>query len=608
MGVFDPNVLDSNVFDTGDDAVVVTPGAAISISSAVSPVVILGSLLLTAAAAIASATAVDPTVLTAVVIEPGPAITLAFAEDPVTEVSDGIIPEPAVAQAVAVDPLVTISDAAGLTVDLSSRPAIASAAAAGGTVVESVIVVIPAAAMAMALAVDPTVLLGQSFDLANRAAPVKGLLYRVSIDGYPDVLINYPPSGSPPPATDVPYIREIEPFRKSINDLEGNATMGDLVVVVVDKDRSITADFPGFLFEGKAITLKVGLEGLAETDFEILFAGFIDRVEGGENNLEWRIVCKDRSILLRQTIYETGDDGVKISAEHPRLLVGHPLDLLTAILWQECALPESTVDWTTINKYRDQLFFGMKFSFTLTSAVEAKQFIEQELLRPLGGWLHLTRKGVATVRFFFPVPGETEPVHSLTANNVIGIPVPEEAELINVLQHRYDGDTTTPHQTVTKDPDSVALYGLESLNPIDSQGMRASLGGASISRTVAAMLFDRYGGKPLMITALCFFDAILVETGDFILLTHPHIPDRAAGAMGLTNRKMEVLARTWYFTEGRVELVLLDASGLCAEFRVAPDGKPGYGGASAPDRARYMYVADDATEAYANGDPAHQLG
>lgn len=550
--------------------------------------------------AIATASAQDPIVVGgSQTIEPGPAIVLALGLDPSVVLTDFIFPATAIAFASAERPTIVISDpgvgsppsGGGLTID--PLPAIAFGQASDPLVNTSSFVVTPGPASASAQAIDPTIRIGQSFSFLNANTPVKGIRYRFDIEGY-GVLTNYQGDESPP-VDGTPWIVEIEPFRKSINDLEGNATMGDLVVIVLDKDRAVTADFPGFLFEGKPVILKVGLDGLHPDDYETLFAGFVDRVETGEKALSWRIVCKDRGILLRKTVYLTGDDGQPISSEHPRTVAGHPLDILLEVLETEVALDLSFIDYNSIFGYRDNVFPGMRFEFSLTNAVEAKQFIEQELLRPLGGWLHMLRTGLLAVRFFQALTRDV--VHALDEHNVVSIPELEQLELINALSHRYDLDTDTPHETVTKDAASVTKYGLESLNVIDSAGMRAAAGAATISRTVAGFLFQRYADKAPKITLLTFWTAVFVETGEFVTLSHPLLPDRETGAMGLSGT-FEVIARTWYFKEGRVELVLIGTD-LCIQYHIHPgDASQTWTFATQAERDRYMFIADDVTGNY----------
>src|SRR4029077_18521168 len=141
---------------------------------------------------------------------------------------------------------------------------------------------------------------------------------------------------------------------------------------------------PFFTFEGKTVTLLQGYPGMVLGDFVTLLTGRIDDVESSNNNLEYVFSCPDIRLDLAQTIYRVGDDGFSTSTAHPRTLLAHPLDILLTALETQCGYSSAQVDEAKIVAYRDGVYSGQSMKFSLTSAPIAKDFIESEILKPLG--------------------------------------------------------------------------------------------------------------------------------------------------------------------------------------------------------------------------------
>lgn len=133
----------------------VTPAAAVAIATAVDPTVQLGSLTVVPADASAVATSNDPVVqLGGVSVTPANAPTYTAAINPTVSLGAiSITPDVATAIATAVDPTVD----AGGSVSVTPDSAIAIATAVDPTVVQASISVTPSQATAIATAVDPTV-------------------------------------------------------------------------------------------------------------------------------------------------------------------------------------------------------------------------------------------------------------------------------------------------------------------------------------------------------------------------------------------------------------------------------------------------------------------
>src|SRR5438309_2335501 len=126
-----------------------------------------------------------------------------------------------------------------------------------------------------------------NFAAAN-ALKQKQPILRLEIAGYARVFTTRQ-DGAPTSS----WIVSIDDLTQDVAFLDGSSTIGDLTVKVQDYQRLVTADFPGFVFEGKVATLKLGYLGLALADYTVLFSGPIDSVANDDANLTYVFTVKD---------------------------------------------------------------------------------------------------------------------------------------------------------------------------------------------------------------------------------------------------------------------------------------------------------------------------
>jgi hypothetical protein len=100
-----------------------------------------------------------------------------------------------------------------------------------------------------------------------------------------------------------------------------------------------------------------------------------------------------------------------------------------------------------------------------------------------------------------------------------------------------------------------------------------------------------------------FWTAVILEPGDYVTVTHALIPNRSTGALGVTGRLYAVLNRTWNFTEGTVEVKLLDVAWLqgMAQSLIAPDATPAWTSQSPTQKATLASVASYASGKFSDG-------
>ena len=193
---------------------------------------------------------------------------------------------------------------------------------------------------------------------------------------------------------------------------------------------------------------------------------------------------------------------------------------------------------------------------------------------------------------------------------------------------RLDADTNTTStgsgfntERVEQSDASILKYGMYGQQIIDSKGLRSGLNGLFLARMTAFLIFLRYSSKALChgdngknassnpVTA--FWSAARVEPGDFVLMTHPDVPDRAAGVLGIIDKAYVAMDRTWQFAIGgspgtvQFKLIELDLNKF-QQFLIAPNGEASYASASTADRAKYLFLCSDA-DVYSTGAAGNTL-
>lgn len=449
------------------------------------------------------------------------------------------------------------------------------------------------------------------FDSAN-AILVKVPVFLITIDGFGSFTNRDTGFGADP------WIVSIDDLTLNVADLDGGSDLGALAFTLQDRDRVITASFPCFVFEGASVTLKTGFPGMELADYITLWTGTIDTVDSVNFNADYYFTCTDKKQILSKSIFTVADDGKSpVDSTHPRTFTGHPLDMLISILENEFGMIRSVdYDYDKIVSYRDGLFSGAQFTFSITSSPTAKDFIEKEILVPLGGYLWMNYAGVITVNFFYPAT--TTPVFSLTPSNTVDVPEASQSDLVNSITFKFDDDPNGKFlsEATVNNAASINKYGQFGARIIESQGMRSGLQGFFLARQTANLIFARYASKNLSFgqgsagqAIVAFWTAVKAEHGDFVTVTHPLVPDRAAGVMGISGKVFEVLSKVIHFESCTVELTLIDASyfsGTTSSL-ITPDSEADYASASSGDKARYMFMCDTHAR-YTNGDAAKVLG
>lgn len=426
-------------------------------------------------------------------------------------------------------------------------------------------------------------------------------------------------------ATLYPWITSIADFDVTLNDLDGGADVTQFSFTIQDHAGTITGDFPSNVLEGQTVTVMMGFVGLAYADFITVFKGYVDKINSVNANLEYQFNCLDFSGYLSQVVYQTGDNGGPTSSSNLKTLNNNPLSILLNILQNQVGsqvgtkkLPPNTIDTTTIQAYIDGPFNGVNFVFHLQQAPAAGDFIKNQLLKPMGGYLCTNAAGQITVRFFYPLAGPVA-AGTFDQHTWISIPEAEQCDMVNTVDFQFDKDDDTPtasgnylSEVVEEYGQSFAKYGVVGEQVIAADGLRSGFQGVFIALVVSRLIFLRYGLKNLKFeqgAAESHLDTCLYELGDIVSVTHPSVPDRQAGVIGITNKLFEIVGKKWNFTEGLLQYSMIDASYLSTFgfFEVAPKSEAGYASASSGDKALYLFMCSTLGK-YSTGASANVLG
>lgn len=450
---------------------------------------------------------------------------------------------------------------------------------------------------------------------AYKSGPI---IVQVAIAGYWRVFTNYVDGIS----GHYPWIVSVDDLDLTLEDLDGGADQRTGGVTVQDSLGAITADFPNFTFEGKQLIIQVGFVGLAQVDFCTVFTGFVDTVSSANSNTEYYIQFSDVQVQLGAVVFQTGDDGSPTSSTNIRTVSGHPLAILMEIC-KELAVP---YDETKITSYMNGPFAGTIFTFYLTQAPAAADFIKAQLMKPLGGYMWINAAGLLTVNFFYPLAGPV-PIGNFSASTWVEIPEAGQTNMVNTVQVQFDLDDATSNSnssgtylsSITEEYNpSYLLYGnLSNELTINADGVRSAFQGFFIAALTALLIFMRYGFKNLTFDSESsggsspdsIWNTLLYEPGDIVSVTHPQVPNRKAGVIGISNYPFEILNKTIKFTEGKLTYTMIDASYLSnfGLYKITPPGESTYVLDTSANQSQYMYLSG-ANGEYSNGAPGHILG
>jgi hypothetical protein len=477
----------------------------------------------------------------------------------------------------------------------------------------------------------------------------------------------------------LPYLIIPSGQNQSVRDVDGASSVGQFSIECIDPGGALKALAAQANLLGQMATFGLGFPGLAAGDFVAMHTVQITDV-GFDSTGKVKITCGDvqrfftGAVLWAQggpdeylpgnppTVQPIGPswlpNAFQASSDNPRWLSGNPLDIYLAAMQNELGVgqdpalvpalgqsgnteglatanpfwakylpgndatlinPNQYLDVPGILALRDGMFSGDWFEFTITSPVEAKGWLEDYLLKPLGLVSVVHSNGLLSLKAM-KNPANQSPVVSFTQKNVMGIPQVSREPILNVLTMRLDVNDSLPttasraynNQVTYEQQTSIYQFRRIFNQQVEATGLRAAYGGFLRSFLLADRVFRRYGFGTPRYQVKAFLSSVTAEIGDYVSLTHPLIPDLKSGQVGITNVLCEVVGRTPNYARGTMTFDLYDTRfmQLTKPYQIAPlaSGIPPWPQANATERAQYMFISSAATGGTnADGSPGNTI-
>jgi hypothetical protein len=450
---------------------------------------------------------------------------------------------------------------------------------------------------------------------------------------------------------------------QKVRDIDGASSVGTFSVECIDPSGELKALAAQANIIGQMATFSMGFPGLAAGDFVTMHTVQITDV-GFDSTSKVKITCGDVQRFFTGAVlwanggpdeYLPGNPATlqpvgqswlandfQCSSNNPRWLSGNPLDIYLAAMQNELGVgqdpalepllsqsgnteglatanpfwakylpgddstlinPNQYLDVPGILALRDGQFSGVWFEFKITSPVEAKGWLEDYILKPLGLVSVVHSTGLLSLKSMKNAQDQS-PVLALTQKNVMGIPAVSREPIINVLTARMDVDDDVP-TTAARTYDNQVTYEQQTSiyqfrrifnQQVEGTGWRSAYGAYLLAFLLADRIFRRYAFATPHYQVKSFLANITAEIGDYVSLTHPLVPDLESGQVGITNVLCEVVGRQPNYARGTVTFDLYDTRfmQLTTPHEIAPaaDNIPAWGEATAAQQAQYMFIAD----------------
>ena len=231
------------------------------------------------------------------------------------------------------------------------------------------------------------------------------------------------------------------------------------------------------------------------------------------------------------------------------------------------------IDIDTFETLRNEFFSGSEYDmqFYLDSAQSGKEFIEKEIMLPMGAY-SVTRYGRISMAITLP-PIAGEKIVTVDDTTLIN---PQNTTVERSLNNRkffneiqYQWDVNDAGEFLSNDTilDTTSLNQTEtsSVLPIPSKGIKTSLGGQTLVDRRGLYLINRYKDACVMVSCQVNWRAgSMIEAGDVVLLKDQgtlKINNFSTGDRDLGVALFEVIERSLDIKTGSAKLTLLSSIG-----------------------------------------------
>ena len=199
------------------------------------------------------------------------------------------------------------------------------------------------------------------------------------------------------------------------------------------------------------------------------------------------------------------------------------------VLLDGAGIDQSLIDIAQIEQVRDDYYPSEQFRFILFNIESLKDFIEQELLFPLGLRLRSNNNGKIGLAVVNRNILELDPP-TISDDNTLKQPgfSVDENLVANRIRIFWDwSDSRQDYLRVSdfKDDDSITEFGERPITEVKFKGIRSALSGSAIVQSIALIYLSRFSQPRPTITVNTFMNASLLTVGDKPELFSSYIPN-----------------------------------------------------------------------------------
>lgn len=316
-----------------------------------------------------------------------------------------------------------------------------------------------------------------------------------------------------------------------------------------------------------------------------------------------------------------------VASSNPRWLQGNPIDIALVAYQNEVGIgqldPTNPSSWTLYDPItgdglinpnplldvpgllalRDNEFSGVRFEFKLTSAQTAKDWVENEILKPLGLY-HIVRAD-GSLSFKSMKSPASQTGLALSRDHVVGIPTLTRWPIVNYLTARFDAQDPNLGQSNTAassyaseftfiDAASADQFSQFFKQTVEAAGLRIAWNGYNLSWRQAQRVFARHAFGTPIYEFQAHLTEVVRELGDLVSFTHALLPDLETGALGLSAVLCEVTDKQPNYASALITFKLADTRFMnyTKPFQIADHTVPDWTDATIQQRATYLFVAN----------------
>ncbi len=315
--------------------------------------------------------------------------------------------------------------------------------------------------------------------------------------------------------------------------------------------------------------------------------------------------------LALNTVVEAGSTGELVAASNPFWAKYVPLPTAAGGNPSTLINPNFYLDVAGITALRDGMFSGDWFEFKITSPQQARSWLEDQILKPLGLVMVVTASGQLTLKAIKNPVNQT-PVAGIIQRSIVGIPEVRLAPVINALAYRLDADDSSTNTSARTYNSTVTMLEQSSFNlfrylynhQVESAGLKMGRGGSLRAFLLGDQLFRRYGFATPVYEVVTQLGALQPELKDWVSLTHPLVPDYIGGGRGVTNIPCEIIGRAPDYQNGQVRFTLLDMrrASTTSPYEIVPSASmvlPPYTEATVDEQETYFFITPSTNGIYA---------